>query len=760
VNKNGDWCHPDAGGPLQRALMPAAPGGLAAHVPQEGYLGAYGPGEPAEESTHRLSWSSLRRAKWLIAGVFLFLSAVLIPPIWLLVVPRYSAQASIRVAPVVDKLVYDTPEASAPSRFFPQYVATLIANLTNPALLQRVLEREEVQRTAWYGEEPRTLQTMLGGEPPSRASRLKSALEIENIRNTELVTVQVLTSTAADAHVIANAMVDEYLKFDAEMAAQAEALKFDRLREEKRKLEGRIETLLDQIGELSKQLGTDDPDIVRSQLATQIGDLEMKRKALVLDHQMTLWALEKQREERLAVQAESQPVPSTTPAFRYAQDAHWVQLNDALEAARHALEQASQQYGPAHPRIAELKSNVDHTRRLLEQREAQLGPAWEGEASKAPVAADGKVAILFADERTLQRLADKNARELELLDEQIEALRKDQVDKGELAKNVRNLADQERRERDEYERVLARLRALEMEQKAPGRVSVASWAIEPTEPAKDKRFLYTLAALVASLMIAVLVGHVKTSFDPRVAEVTDVRQAMRVPFLGQLPALTSDRDLVLANNPLAAECMRIIRTALLERLSGGDHSVVLVTSATSAAGKTTVAIQLARSLAQLGRKTLLVEADLRRPTLFKRLGRVSGPGLAAVLAGETDLGEAIVPSGAPHLDLLPAGIRPDDFNPELLADGHFTACLGRWRKDYDFVVIDSPPMLPVADARILAGHVDGAIMVSRAAHCKRADVVQACADLAAAGSPLLGTVLVGSRSGPGYSYSYAYTHEE
>ena len=85
-----------------------------------------------------------------------------------------------------------------------------------------------------------------------------------------------------------------------------------------------------------------------------------------------------------------------------------------------------------------------------------------------------------------------------------------------------------------------------------------------------------------------------------------------------------------------------------------------------------------------------------------------------------------------------AGTRPD----YAAAHTYDAVCLAKWRKAYDFVLVDSPPILPVADARILASQVDGSIMVSRSSHCKRADVIQACADLSAAGSPLLGTVLV------------------
>ena len=127
-----------------------------------------------------------------------------------------------------------------------------------------------------------------------------------------------------------------------------------------------------------------------------------------------------------------------------------------------------------------------------------------------------------------------------------------------------------------------------------------------------------------------------------------------------------------------------------------------------------------------------------------------------MLAGTARHGQVIVSSDIPRLDVLPAGERSVDFDPELLANGVFRTCLARWKKAYDFVVVDSPPVLPVADARIIAGQVDGTIMVSRVSHCRRMDVIQACADVTSAGGPLLGTVLVGVPHGSRYGYSYDY----
>jgi capsular exopolysaccharide synthesis family protein len=153
-----------------------------------------------------------------------------------------------------------------------------------------------------------------------------------------------------------------------------------------------------------------------------------------------------------------------------------------------------------------------------------------------------------------------------------------------------------------------------------------------------------------------------------------------------------------------------------------------------------VAVLLARSLAQLGKRTLLVEADLRRPALSQNLKLDSRAGLAALLAGTVDEKNVLVPTDLENLDLVPAGARPGEFNAELLANGVFTDCLERWRKAYDFVLLDSPPVPVVADARILAAHADGTILVLRSAHCRRTEVMRAYLDLQAGGSSLLGTI--------------------
>ena len=694
---------------------------------------------------------NLLRSKWLILGIFALVSTATVPVVWLVVQPKFQATATVRVAPTIPRLVFE-PEDSGMHRFFGLYMNTQMSNIKNPVVLQRVLEREEIRQTAWFDEQPRTWRTLLGSPPPNKLECLRSALNIENEKHTELIAVQMVTTEAAGVDVLVNAVVDEYLRYTKETNSEQEGVLFKTLYGEREVLSRQIEEQVELMGNLSKQLGTDDPDIVRSQLATQLGELEMEHKSLSRTHQLTVWALDRRRSTE---GAGAPAATGTGPNLRYAADREWSRLHTALGTAQHELDTARHHYGESHPRIAELRSGVERAERLLRQYEARLGPqGWPGgTGSTVPPSEDS---ILFLDQSTLASLAEKQKRELELLGAQIAALKSEQGNKGELAKQVAQLADQLRRTRELYETVHTRIQTLEMEQKAPARISVAARAVEPSEPYHDRRLLMTLMALGGALLTGVVVAQLRSGINPRICEVDDVQRTVRTPFLGQLPAAPPVTSLVNDGDPAVAECMRMVRTALLERLSGTESRVVLITSACSRAGKTSVAIELAKSLAHLGKNTLLVEADLRRPALADRVGIRPQIGLGALLTGSAKEKQVILPSQIPRLDLLLAGEQLGDFDPERLANGVFASCLRRWKKAYDFILLDSPPVLPVADARILAGQADGTLMVLRASHSRRSEVVQAYADLHAAGGRLLGSVLVGVRAESSYGHSYGY----
>ncbi len=709
-----------------------------------------------------LSVSAMLRSKWLVLGIFLLVTGAAIPVIWLFMQPTYKAKAAVRVRPVVPVMMFQT-EDTGMVPLYQSYLNTQVDIILRPIVLQRVLDRPQVQQTGWYDEQVRTVRTVLGGTPSTRLERLGEALSVRPRRGTELIDVSMTGLDPRDAQVIVNAVVDEYKKFTDEAIGEIDNQRFEKLTAERLRSQKAIEGLVATKFNLSKQVGAVDPEQLRSELATQLSVLTSQKDELRRELASARWELEQlgtppdsDAASNPAGVADSEEATDDKLQLRQASDSEWRALNLRLESTRHELKVARQQYGESHPRIRQLLANVEYAERLLAERVDQL-------ADQPPVVlpqggAVSESAVVFRDRAMLEWVIPKQEQELQRLDEDIKDLSSKLGRAGDIAQQIAQLDEEIRQAREFYETIRVRLQELSMESKAFARISVARHAIAPSEPSRDRRMLLSAMAMGGATLLGLAVAYLRASTDPKIREAGDVQYTVRAPFLGQMPVLPARRSRSVDYGAASIESMRMVRTALLKRLIGTEDRVVLITSSASRAGKTSVAIELAASLAQLGKRTLLVEADLRRPAFSDRLGLAANAGLAALLTGDVSDSEVIVPGSVPRLDVLPAGKRPPDYNAELLANGVLTACLSRWKEKYEFVLLDSPPVLPVADARILAGQADGTILVLRASHCRRADVIQAYGDLSAAGGTLLGMVLVGARTGRGYSYQYDYDY--
>jgi len=189
-----------------------------------------------------------------------------------------------------------------------------------------------------------------------------------------------------------------------------------------------------------------------------------------------------------------------------------------------------------------------------------------------------------------------------------------------------------------------------------------------------------------------------------------------------------------------------ITSILLSRVNGVSPRVILVTSPRPKAGKTTTVANLGISLAEIGRRVLLVDGDLRRPRLGKLFGLQFATGLSDALLdegrGTITLDSVIRPSTVPGLYVLPGGSEPANIS-RLLHSTHLDSLIEVARAEYDFVLIDSPPMMGMADARLLSRNADGVILISRAGETSPEQLGEARERLADDGTPVIGTILNG-----------------
>jgi capsular exopolysaccharide synthesis family protein len=202
-----------------------------------------------------------------------------------------------------------------------------------------------------------------------------------------------------------------------------------------------------------------------------------------------------------------------------------------------------------------------------------------------------------------------------------------------------------------------------------------------------------------------------------------------------------------------AEAVDTARTMLLYGTYGGVPKTVLITSALPGEGKTSLTGHLALSLARAGYRTLLVDADLRNPANHRIFDVPVGPGVCELLRGEADLASAVRPTPFPGLSILPAG-RWTLAATQALAGDRWAGVRAAVEADYDFVVIDSAPVLPVVDSLLLARHVDGVLLSVLHDHSRVASVAESQHRLMSIGANLLGVVLNGIEP-HGTRYGYA-----
>jgi succinoglycan biosynthesis transport protein ExoP len=268
--------------------------------------------------------------------------------------------------------------------------------------------------------------------------------------------------------------------------------------------------------------------------------------------------------------------------------------------------------------------------------------------------------------------------------------------------------------------------------------------------------LATLMGLVLGVGLAFLVDHLDVSVKSR-----DEVEHLGIHVVGSIPALdTHGEDVYLDNDTqgLGGEAFRKVRTAI--GFLGVETPVrtILVTSAFAQEGKTTVSLNLAAAFALGGLRTLLVEADLRRPSLHRRFPSPGTNGLTTTIVGQSTVEEAIVTTETKNLYVMLAGAIPP--NPvELLGSEQMAALIERLGRVFDVVVIDSPPVLPVADATTMMARTDGVLVVARSGKTDRRKLVEATELVPRSGARLLGVVLNYLKpSDSPYEYSYYYSY--
>ncbi len=271
--------------------------------------------------------------------------------------------------------------------------------------------------------------------------------------------------------------------------------------------------------------------------------------------------------------------------------------------------------------------------------------------------------------------------------------------------------------------------------------TVVAVATPPRFPSSPNKRRDVAAGLLAGIIIGGVVALVRERTDTRLRTASDLSALTAIPVIGEVGASAAlqQRGSQIAGAGREAEAYRRIRTNLEFLTVGAPSKTLLVTSALSGEGKSTTCVRLAASLAEAGLRVLLVDADLRRPSIAAYVGLEPSVGLTTALVGRASLQDLVQPTAHPSLHVLTSGAIPP--NPaELLGSSSMRELLGAMTDRYDVVVLDSPPLLAVTDAAVLSRMVASTVLVAGCSKLRRPQLVEALATLERIDAPVIGIV--------------------
>jgi capsular exopolysaccharide synthesis family protein len=723
------------------------------------------------------------RFKWMILVIFVLVAAPSIAFIWTQIVPQYRARAAVRVQPIIPHLVFRT-EDNGMIPLYDSFVNTQISIMTSMTVLQRVLDQPEVQKTQWYNNPRKSLkQRLLRNPVVPPLERLGDALKIRNRARTEIIDVTLTNDSKQDARIIVDAVLEQYIQYIGETSDKTKDNLYAKLVEQSNKFGTEISGREKIITELRKTLGTSNPQELISGRRFRLDETQARLSDLRQTIAVLEWELKQSdnldsnidNNDSNTDNNDSNDVPDASVAEiekqkQYYEDREWQNRDINVRTIQHQI--ATSLLTRKHQDRAKAEMDLKFAKELLRLRETQLDEQWskqqknntfkqKNSTSVMPIITNAGGSGYKESSASLKFQLDRAKQEEIHLEAE---LKKQQADFNQLSETAQMLEKENnalQHKRTLFQAVQQRLDQKNMERNVSGTIKVLSPAFVPFQPHSDRRIVFTLMTLVLGLGLGGSAAFLKATVSQTIYTNKDIPYPMQVPFLGYIPANRTRKSPNEEFNPAMIESIRVVRTALLSRLNGQVNTTVLVTSADAATGKSTFTMMLGKSLAQAGKKVLIIDADFRKITLTKRFNLLGKTGFLESLSHKSVDKRHIFPTETFGLSIMPAGKRTNNGMVfEETANGAFKACIGQLRNQFNIILLDSSPILPVADATILSSQVDGTIMVERELVSRRANVINALARLGSAGGRILGTVFVGSDNNENYGYNYSYSRTD
>lgn len=566
---------------------------------------------------------------------------------------------------------------------------------------------------------------------------LGKMLRIENVRNSSLIDVRVFAREPRMAAEIANEIARVYSEDRIEFATSEQRQGLDQLRKELEIQERNVSAQRDAVERVRNDLNLAGVDLSARYSDMEIETLRQMQNSLIT---LRVDAIgRKTRWERFRDIPAADRVNLVNSEL--IQDANIQSLLQAYFVADQNVARLRGRLGEAHPDLVAALGNVKVIRGQLD---GQLR-GYESALEIGSKEADARVAEL---ERQLASAK---------VDQILSA--RDRVRPFEEA--VQKLDDETRISTT----LRLTLRQREVDFQVPKRTIEILGAAEPSRrPARPSWPVNLVLAVLFGGALAIGVAVLIDYFDTSFRSVTEVETRLRLPVLGVLPILPPAADPGDRGDPAWSEPFRVLHTNLKLTAGGTPPRVLALVSAGPGEGKSSTLHRLAIVMAEAGERVLLVDGDVRRPVQYRLFDVPRAPGLGEVLTERVGFDAAVRTTAVGGLDFLASG-GVAGFTLGLLHADRLRELLRQWKERYDRILIDSPPIIGVSDAAVLAGCVDAAVLIIQHRRNPQSMVLRARQVLDGLKTPLVGAVLnqVPPRSGEDYDYytaNYAYYRSE
>ncbi|MCB0329192.1 MAG: polysaccharide biosynthesis tyrosine autokinase [Bdellovibrionales bacterium] len=733
-------------------------------------------GNPYEEEDQGILGESSLYDYWLVVYKYRILivastiAATLLATLYaFLVTPLYTATSKIRIGTYEPILAATSVEGIYQEQTKEaNYLGTQIEQITSFTVGDRVLRDDNIRQALDAPQSESFWGMLFGGEQQSSIPEVRTdeglvyehdvglikgylgMVGVSPVRRTSLVEISATSPSASLSSRIANVHAREYREWLRESHVQQRSDTLQFLREQADELRQKVSSLERELADYAEKhsiVAVNKDENITAQRMSQLSTLltEVTAKRIEAEN-----VFEKAKDL------------NTENSAGY-DDSTALQMRSELGKLQAEYGMLIEKFTPEYPKVKQLKAQMDRLEQgVREQREQIIS----GLRSKA-------IALQLEEDRLRDELEQQKSKTFELAKKQVQynVLLRELESSRELLQNVLRQSKES---------------ALAIEGN-PSNVSIVDYAVVPRVPSYPKKSLLLMAGFCIGIGLGIGIAFLLNHLDNTIRSPELLTQVTGLPNLGLVPSFESEQlalgapvpsskkphggdpkvggdgdnlpslsegalsplqggvphpiTFLAAPKSLASEAYRTIRTGILLSQAGEPPRSILVTSSHSSEGKTTSAMNLAASLSSSGGRVVVIDCDLRRPSLMRYFDLEPGlPGLVEVITGSRELDSVKIDNLIKRITIIPAGSIPP--NPaELIGSLEMKRILEQLREQYDFVIIDSPPILPVTDSVVLSRYVDGAVLVVKGGATPRRLVRDAVGRLKAVGTRVLGTIL-------------------